>query len=67
MKVLIIGATGMAGSKLVQEAVEQKLRVVANGRNADKLKDLKEEHPEIELLEKDAFDLKQDDLRDFTW
>jgi len=41
MKLLIIGATGMTGKSLVAEAILNGLSVVANGRNLDKLNDLK--------------------------
>ncbi|MBS9338189.1 NAD(P)H-binding protein [Fructobacillus sp. M2-14] len=63
MKVLIIGATGMAGSELVQEALKQNLEVVANGRNVEKLNQLKDQYPSVELLVKDAFYLNHEDFK----
>lgn len=63
MKIFIIGATGMAGSAIVKEAVKNNLEVIANGRSADKLQELKSNLPSIEILAKDAFDLELNDFQ----
>lgn len=65
MKVLIIGATGMAGSATVKAALAAGDEVTANGRSAEKLADLKKEFPAISTLQKDAFDLTKEDLAAF--
>lgn len=62
MKTFIIGATGMAGEAIVAEAVKNGIKVVANGRNVEKLTQLKEKYPAISILEKDAFSLTADDF-----
>lgn len=62
IKLLIIGATGMSGKALVAEAVKNNFQVIANGRSADKLTNLKNEFPSIEILAKDAFTLDKNDL-----
>ena len=63
MKLLIIGATGMAGEAIVSEAVAHNIQVVANGRNLEKLEQLQEKYPSIKLLQKDAFDLTGADIQ----
>lgn len=62
-KVGIIGATGMAGSATFKEAVAAGLEVTAVVRNADKAK--KELGSDVQILEKDAFDLTKEDLTQF--
>ncbi|MDF7638668.1 NAD(P)H-binding protein [Lactobacillus sp. ESL0791] len=62
MKVFVVGATGMAGSAFVKAAVKQGIAVVANGRSEEKLTQLKEEVPQIEVLAKDAFTLTKEDF-----
>lgn len=62
MKIFVIGATGMAGSAIVEEAVTQNISVIANGRNADKLATLKAANNAIDVLVKDAFELTKEDF-----
>ena len=40
MKLLVIGATGMAGQAIVEEAVKRGISVIANGRSESKLLEL---------------------------
>ncbi|MBS9335354.1 NAD(P)H-binding protein [Fructobacillus sp. M1-13] len=63
MNVFVIGATGMAGSAIVKEARRQGLEVIANGRNLDKLKEIKGDDQGINILQKDAFQLTEKDLQ----
>jgi len=63
-KLLIIGATGMTGQSLVAEAVANGLSVIANGRNLDKLNALNNEFQDINILNKDAFEITLSDLED---
>ncbi|GAP00115.1 NAD(P)-dependent oxidoreductase [Fructobacillus ficulneus] len=65
MKVLVIGATGMAGSAIVTAALAAGDQVTANGRSAEKLADLKAANPDIEVLAKDAFDLTKEEIAVF--
>ncbi|WP_461216046.1 NAD(P)H-binding protein [Lacticaseibacillus sp. GG6-2] len=62
-KVGIIGATGVAGQALVQEALAQNLETTAIIRNAAKGKDLFQD--KVNYLIKDAFALKKADLENF--
>lgn len=64
MKLLIIGATGMTGQSLVSEAVANGLSVIENGRNLDKLNALNNEFQDINILNKDAFEITLSDLED---
>ena len=63
-KLLIIGATGMTGQSLVSEAVANGLSVIENGRNLDKLNALNNEFQDINILNKDAFEITLSDLED---
>ncbi len=63
-KLLIIGATGMAGQSLVSEAVANGLSVIENGRNLDQLNALNNEFQDINILNKDAFEITLSDLED---
>ncbi|MGF7407612.1 NAD(P)-dependent oxidoreductase [Lactococcus lactis] len=63
-KILVIGATGMTGKAIVAEALSESLSVVANGRRAEKLEELRNEFSDIETLAKDAFELNKDDLKE---
>lgn len=63
MKLLIIGATGMAGEAIVSEAVANNIQVIANGRNQEKLEQLQKKYPSIKLLQKDAFALTEADIQ----
>ncbi|CAH1854441.1 NAD(P)-dependent oxidoreductase [Convivina praedatoris] len=65
MKILIIGATGMAGQSLTQLAVAQGFSVTANGRNAEKLTQLQQQYPSITPLVDDAFNLTKSQLTQF--
>ncbi|MBS9337068.1 NAD(P)-dependent oxidoreductase [Fructobacillus parabroussonetiae] len=62
MTILVIGATGMAGSAIVKEARQQGIEVLANGRNLEKLTALKGQDSGVTILQKDAFLLDQDDF-----
>ncbi|WP_143803264.1 NAD(P)-dependent oxidoreductase, partial [Oenococcus oeni] len=62
MKILIIGATGMAGSEIVKAASNRGHKIIALARSEDKLKELKKTNPEIELLIKDVFQLNKEEL-----
>lgn len=60
MKIAIIGASGKAGRLIMEEAVSRGHKVTAIVRDAAKV-----QNPQVEVLEKDIFDLKADDLRAF--
>ena len=60
MKVGIIGATGKAGSLILKEAKERGHEVTAIVRNAAKLAD-----KDLEVVEKDLFQLTAEDLKKF--
>lgn len=60
MKIAIIGATGKAGKLIMEEALKRGLDVTAIVRNKSKLSNSK-----VKVIEKDLFDLKKDDLKDF--
>ncbi|MDN4525156.1 NAD(P)-dependent oxidoreductase [Fictibacillus fluitans] len=60
MKIGVIGASGKAGSLIVNEAVERGHEVTAIVRNAAKVKNEK-----AHVLEKDIFDLRTEDLKPF--
>lgn len=60
MKIGIIGATGKAGNLIYKEAVNRGHEVTAIVRNAAKIEDTN-----AEILEKDIFDLKAEDLTPF--
>lgn len=60
MKIAIIGATGKAGKLIMEEALKRDLDVTAIVRNKSKLSNSK-----VKVIEKDLFDLKKDDLKDF--
>lgn len=62
MKILIIGATGMAGSALTKLALEHGHTVVANGRDEAKLVQLAHDNAGIEILAQDAFTLTKEQL-----
>lgn len=64
MKIFVIGATGMAGSAIVTEAVKRGHEVIANGRTASKLEVLKEANSKVEIITKDAFALTKTDFAD---
>ncbi|GAP02713.1 putative NADH-flavin reductase [Fructobacillus pseudoficulneus] len=65
MKVLVIGASGMAGSAIVKSALAAGDQVTANGRSQEKLADLQKSFPEIDILAKDAFALTKEELLNF--
>ena len=60
MKVAIIGATGKAGSVILNEAVERGHEVTAIVRNAAKL-----QNQQAKVIEKDVFDLNAEDVKVF--
>lgn len=60
MKIAIIGATGKAGKLIMEEALQRGLDVTAIVRNKSKLSNSK-----VKVIEKDLFDLKKEDLKDF--
>lgn len=60
MKIGIIGATGKAGSLILQEAVNRGHEVTAIVRSTAKIQE-----QGVKVLEKDIFDLKADDLQGF--
>ncbi|WP_066073084.1 NAD(P)-dependent oxidoreductase [Neobacillus soli] len=60
MKIAIIGASGKAGSFILEEALERDHKVTAIVRNAAKL-----QNQQAAVLEKDVFDLKADDVKEF--
>lgn len=60
MKIGIVGATGKAGSLILQEAAHRGHDVTAIVRDASKLQD-----KSIPVIEKDIFDLKREDLQSF--
>ena len=60
MKIGIIGATGKAGSLITEEAINRHHDVTAIVRNKSKLA-----NKDVNVLEKDLFDLTADDLNTF--
>lgn len=61
MKIGIIGATGRAGSRILEEAKNRGHEVTAIVRNAGKIT---QTHKDINILQKDIFDLTLSDLSD---
>ena len=62
-KVLLIGATGMAGQEIYQAATGAGLDVVAQVRHADKAKQRLGE--DVKVIEQDALTLSKDELASF--
>lgn len=62
-KIGIIGATGMAGSAIYQEALAHGQKPTALVRNAAKAKKMLGD--DAKIIEKNAFDLTSGDLKDF--
>ncbi|WP_076655881.1 NAD(P)-dependent oxidoreductase [Lactiplantibacillus plantarum] len=62
MKIMIIGATGMAGSAITKLALERNNTVVAIGRSEEKLAALPA-NPNLQTKAKDAFDLTLSELQ----
>lgn len=60
MKIGIIGASGKAGSLILNEAIDRGHEVTAIVRDASKLTD-----KSVGVLEKNIFDLTSDDLKQF--
>lgn len=60
MKIGVIGATGKAGQLIVKEALSRGHEVTAIVRNASKVTEAG-----VKVLEKDVFDLKADDVKNF--
>jgi uncharacterized protein len=60
MKIGIIGASGKAGSLLLKEAVERGHTVTAIVRDASKM-----QNKNVEIIEKNIFDLKAKDIKNF--
>ncbi|MFJ5766681.1 NAD(P)-dependent oxidoreductase [Lysinibacillus sp. NPDC093210] len=59
MKIGVIGATGKAGQKIVEEALQRGHEVTAIVRSASKVKE------DIKVIEKDVLELTQEDIKDF--
>jgi putative NADH-flavin reductase len=59
MKIGVIGATGKAGQKIVEEALQRGHEVTAIVRSASKVKE------DIKVIEKDVLNLTQEDIKDF--
>ncbi len=59
MKIGVIGATGKAGQKIVEEALQRGHEVTAIVRSASKIKE------DIKVIEKDVLNLTQQDVQDF--
>jgi len=62
MKIMIIGATGMAGSAITTQALAQGHSVIAVGRSQEKLAALPA-NPQLTTLAKDAFSLTLPELQ----
>lgn len=62
LKVGVIGATGMAGSAIVNEAVRRGFEVTGFVRNADKARDMLPDG--VKLVTKDAFEVQRVDISD---
>ena len=62
-KVLLIGATGMAGQEIYQAATKAGLAVTAQVRHADKARELF--GTGVTVLEQDALTLSKDELANF--
>ncbi|MFP7254952.1 NAD(P)-dependent oxidoreductase [Terribacillus goriensis] len=60
MKIGVIGATGKAGSLITKEALDRGHEVTAIVRNAAKV-----DQSNINILEKEIFDIQADDIKDF--
>jgi len=63
IKIGVIGATGMAGSAITEDAVKRGFDVTAIVRNIKKAED--EFGDQIHYFEKDAFTLTYDEIKDF--
>ncbi|PZG54906.1 NAD(P)-dependent oxidoreductase [Listeria ivanovii] len=63
MKIGIIGATGRAGSRILEEAKSHGHEVTAIVRNAGKIT---QTHKDINILQKDIFDLTLSDVSDLN-
>ncbi|WP_125573851.1 NAD(P)-dependent oxidoreductase [Levilactobacillus huananensis] len=63
MKITIIGATGMAGSALVNEALHRGHQVTALARSEEKLAKLPTDNPALTTHVQDAFTLSTADLQ----
>ncbi len=59
MKIGVIGATGKAGQKIVEEALQRGHEVTAIVRSASKVTE------DIKVIEKDVLELTQEDMKDF--
>jgi len=59
MKIGIIGATGKAGQKLIQEAIKRGLDVTAIVRDASKLTE------SVQVIEKNILELTEEDIKPF--
>lgn len=63
MKIGIIGATGRAGNRIMEEALERGHEVTAIVRNAGKVT---HEHKDVDILQKDIFELTLADLEELN-
>jgi len=62
-KVIVTGATGGIGSSVVEKFIEMKANVLATGRNADKLEELKKKFKNLKILSFDTS--KHEDIEKF--
>ena len=62
MEILVVGATGMTGSRLVQQLLGRNHRVRAIVRSPDKLLDLVSQHPNLEVTEATLLDMDDAEL-----
>lgn len=60
MRIAIIGASGKAGSLIMEEAINRGHEVTAIVRDTSKLKD-----QSVSVIEKNIFDLTSDDVKNF--
>ncbi|PWG00012.1 NAD(P)-dependent oxidoreductase [Levilactobacillus bambusae] len=64
MNITIVGATGMAGLSLIEEAVRRGHRVTGIARSSVHLNEIQEEFSEVTVLPKDALELTKNDFLD---
>lgn len=62
MKIAVVGASGKAGSRITQEALDRGHEVTAIVRDASKVTNRK-----ANVIEKDVFALTTEDLQGSTW
>lgn len=62
MKIAVVGASGKAGSRITQEALDRGHEVTAIVRDVSKVTNSK-----ANVIEKDVFGLTAEDLQGSTW